>query len=234
MNRNFAAIILGGTGQVCGAAVAALLAIPGCREAVMVTRKPIAARSHVRNIVLDTGAAEFAERTAALAREVLSQGPASAVSCVGVGSGSMRWSEDELKRLELGVVGAFARGCHDAGIAQFCLLSAASSTARSPFRYVRVMGLKEDTVRKIGFTRLAIFRPGIIVGNVHTPAWAGWLGRLMPGPFGNIDQRILGRSIAAEIALHSREAGEATHENAAMKQLAAQLNGETLETLRGV
>ena len=44
------------------------------------------------------------------------------------------------------------------------------------------------------------------------------------GSFGNIDQRILGRSIAAEIAWHSREAGEVTRENAAMKKLAAQFN----------
>ena len=58
----------------------------------------------------------------------------------------------------------------------------------------------------------------------HTPAWVGWLGSLVPGSFGNIDQRILGRSIAAEIALHSREAGEVTRENAAMKELAAQFN----------
>src|SRR5882762_4980864 len=123
MIQNFAAIILGGTGQVGGAAVAALLAIPGCREVVMVTRKPIAARSRVRNVILDTGAADFAERIAALAREVLSQGPVSAVSCVGVGSG--------------------------------------------------------------------IFRPGVIVGNAHTPAWIGWLGRFVPGPFGSIDQRIV-------------------------------------------
>ena len=222
MKQNFAAMILGGTGQVGGAAVAELLAIPECREVVMITRKPIAARSRVRGIVLDTEAADFAERAAAVAREVLSLGPASAVSCVGVGSGSMRWSEEELQRLELGVVGAFARGCHRAGIAQFCLLSAVGSTARSRFRYVRVMGMKEDTVRGIGFTRLAIFRPGIIVGNAHTPAWAGWLGTLVPGPFGNIDQRILGRSIAAEIALHNREAGEVTLENAAMKKLAVQ------------
>ena len=176
----------------------------------------------MRNVVLDTGATDFAERIAALASEVLSQGPVSAASCVGVGTGSMRWSEEELKRLELGVVGAFARGCHDAGIAQFCLLSAAGSTARSWFRYVRVMGMKEDTVRSIGFARLAIFRPGIIVGNAHSPAWSVWLGRLVPGPFGNIDQQILGRSIAAEIALHSQEAGEVTRENAAMKKLAAQ------------
>jgi uncharacterized protein YbjT (DUF2867 family) len=223
MKQNFAAMILGGTGQVGGAAIAELLAIPECREVVMVTRKPVAARSRVRNVVLDTGAADFAERTAAIAREVLSQGLVSAVSCVGVGSGSRHWSEEELQRLEVDVVGAFARGCHKAGITQFCLLSAAGSAARSRFRYARIMGMKEDTVRKIGFIRLAIFRPGIIVGNAHTPAWVGWLGRLVPGPFGNIDQRILGRSITVEIALHSREFGEVTLKNAAMRKLAAQL-----------
>src|SRR5882757_3303269 len=226
MKQNFAAIILGGTGQVGGAAVVELLAIPECREVVMVTRTPIAARSRVRSVVLDTGAADFAERVAAIARELLTQGPASAVSCVGVGSGSTRWSEEELRRLELGVVGAFGRGCHDAGIAQFCLLSAAGSTARSRFRYVRIMGMKEDTVRSIGFTRLAIFRPGIIVGNAHTPAWVGWLGSVVPGRFGNIDQQILGRSIAAEIALHNQDTGEVTRENAAMKKLAAQQHTE--------
>ena len=223
MNQNFAVMILGGTGQVGGATVAELLATSECREVVMLTRKPIAPRPRVRNVVLDTSAADFAERTCLLAREVLSQGPVSAVSCVGVGSGSMRWSEEELRRLELGVVGTFARGCREGGIAQFCLLSAAGSTARSRFRYARIMGMKEDTVRNIGFRRLAIFRPGIIVGNAHTPAWAGWLGSLVPGRFGNIDQRILGRSIAAEIALHSREAGEVIRENAAMKKLAAEL-----------
>jgi uncharacterized protein YbjT (DUF2867 family) len=224
MTNNFAAIVLGGTGQVGGAAVTELLALSNCREVLMVTRKPIAPRARVRNIVLDTGAPDFADRIAALAREVLSQGPASAICCVGVGSGSMRWSEEELKRLELGVVGAFARGCREAGIAQFCLLSAVGSTARSRFRYVRVMGMKEDAVRDIGFSRLAIFRPGIIVGNAHTPAWVGWLGSLVPGKFGNIDQQILGRSIATEIALHSQDVGEVILENRAMKERAAELN----------
>src|SRR5580704_13724934 len=179
MNENFAAIILGGRRHVKNTTVAELLAIPECREVVMVTRKEIAARARVRNVVLDTGAADFAARSASLAREVLSQGPASAVSCVGVGAGSARWSEEELQRLEVGVVGAFAR--------------------------------------------LAIFRPGIIVGNAHTPAWAGWLGKLVPGPYGNIDQQILGRSIAGEIALHNRDAGEVIRENAAMKKIAAHL-----------
>ncbi len=123
MKQNFAAIIIGGTGQVGGSTVAELLAIPQCREVVMISRKAVASRPRVRNVVLDTGAADFSERVAALARETLSQGPASAISCVGVGSGSARWSEEELKRLELGVVGAFARGCHDAGVSSFaCFL----------------------------------------------------------------------------------------------------------------
>jgi uncharacterized protein YbjT (DUF2867 family) len=224
VNRNFAAIILGGTGQVGGAAVAELLAIPECREVVLLSRKPVAPQTRVRNVVLDTGAQDFAARTAVLARDVLSQGPASAVSCVGVGSGSARWSEEELKRLELGVVGAFARGCHEAGVTQFCLLSAAGSTARSRIRYARVMGMKEDAVRAVGFTRLAIFRPGVIAGNAHTPAWMGWLGKIIPGPFGSIDQQILGRAIAAEIALHSGKSGEVIRENPAMKKLAALLS----------
>jgi len=223
MTQNFAAIILGGTGQVGSAAVAELLAIPQCREVVMITRKPLAPQPRIRNIVLDTAALDFADRVAAISREVLKQGLASAISCVGVGSGSMRWTEEELKRLELGIVGAFAQGCHNAGIVQFCLLSAVGSTAKSRFRYVRVMGMKEDTARAIGFRRLAIFRPGIIVGNAHTPAYAGWFGSLVPGKYGNIDQQTLGRSIAAEVALHSGELGEVILENAAMKRLAAQL-----------
>jgi hypothetical protein len=96
-------------------------------------QKAYCASIPVRNVILDTGAADFAYRTAVIARESLSQGSVSAVSCVGVGSGSARWTEEELKRLELGIAGGFARGCHDAGIAQFCLLSAVASTARSPF-----------------------------------------------------------------------------------------------------
>jgi hypothetical protein len=61
------------------------------------------------------------------------------------------------------------------------------------------MGMKEDTVRGIGFARLAIFRPGIIVGNAHTPAWVGWLGGLVPGSFGWEDScpgRLAGRTRA--------------------------------------
>ena len=47
-------------------------------------------------------------------------------------------------------------------------------------RYARIMGQREDTVRELGFKHLAILRPGIIAGNVHTPAVLARLGRLNP------------------------------------------------------
>lgn len=74
MKRNFAAIILRGTGQVGGAAVAELLTIPECREVVMVTRKPIGRDRGCAALFLIQALLNSPERTAAVAREVLSQG----------------------------------------------------------------------------------------------------------------------------------------------------------------
>jgi hypothetical protein len=173
----------------------------------------------VRPVILDTAAAQFPAEVTTLAQRILGHGdPVYGASCVGVGKGSRQWSEDALTALEIGVVGGFARGCHGGGITRFALLSAAGSTADSRIRYVRVMGLKEDTVRGIGFTRLAIFRPGIIAGNVHTPSSVAWLGRLIPGPFGTIEQDDIGRAFAAEFVNSSAPHGVVYLDNGAMRQ----------------
>src|SRR5207342_3298732 len=173
----FRVLIIGGTGQVGAAVMRALAAEPSCAEVVMVNRKAIAltADPRVRQVILDTAAARFPVEVTNLAQSMVAQGaPVYGASCVGVGTGSLKWSEEELKALEIGVVGGFARGCHAGGITQFALLSAVGSTPKSRIRYVRVMGLKEETVQGIGFRRLAIFRPGIIGGNVHTPGYVAW------------------------------------------------------------
>ena len=62
------------------------------------------------------------------------------------------------------------------------------------------MGLKEDTVLRVGFRSLAVFRPGIIAGNAHTPGYAAWLGRLIPGPFGTIEQDDIARAFVAAMS----------------------------------
>jgi hypothetical protein len=120
----------------------------------MVNRRAISLTSdpRVRQVILDTADAQFSAEVARLARSMVAEGdPVYGASCVGVGKGSMRWSEQELKALEIGAVGGFARGCQAGGITRFSLLSAVGSTAKSRIRYVRVMGLKEETVQGIDF-----------------------------------------------------------------------------------
>ena len=104
-----------------------------------------------------------------------------------------------------------------AGIERFGLLSAAGSGAGSWIRYARIMGEKEDAVRSLGFKRLAIFRPGIIAGNAHTPGFLALLGRVVPGSFGTIDQDDIGRAFVGEF-LHGQD-GTTILENAAMRRL---------------
>lgn len=218
----FRVLIIGGTGQVGSAVVRALSVEPSCAEVVMVNRKSLSpsANPRVRHVTLDTAASGFSREVAALAHSLVAQGdPVFGASCVGVGAGSLQWSEEELKALEIGVVGGFARGCHEGGITRFALLSAVGSSTTSRIRYARIMGLKEETVQAIGFERLAIFRPGIIGGNVHTPSYAAWFGRLIPGRFGTIEQDDIGRAFVAEFVSSPAPNGVACFENGAMRRM---------------
>ncbi len=221
---NFRALVIGGTGQVGSALVRALLAASECTEVISINRprNPLPTDARLRQVTMDTSAANFAAEVTGLARGCLAQGePVYAASCVGIGKGSAQWSEQDIRKLEIGVVGAFARGCLAAGIEQFGLLSAAGSSAISRIRYARIMGEKEDAVRSLGFKRLAIFRPGIIAGNAHTPGYLAALGRLVPGSFGTIDQDDIGRAFVGEF-LHGQD-GTTILENAAMRQRARAL-----------
>jgi NAD(P)-dependent dehydrogenase (short-subunit alcohol dehydrogenase family) len=126
----FRVLIIGGTGQVGAAVVRALAAEPSCAEVVMVNRRAISltADPRVRQVILDTADAQFPAEVTKLAQSMVAQGdPVYGASCVGVGKGSMKWSEEELKALEIGVVGGFARGCRAGGMLE---LRAATSLAR--------------------------------------------------------------------------------------------------------
>ena len=100
----FRALVAGGTGQVGSGLVRALLA-SSCTQVMMVNRRTIhlAADARLRQVIMDTSAANFAGEIAEVARKCSAQDePLYAASCIGIGKGSQQWSEKEVKQLEIG------------------------------------------------------------------------------------------------------------------------------------
>ena len=179
-------------------------------------------REKVVQVVVDTDADDF-EQTCE--REAL--GFDHGVSTLGIGSGSGSMTEEEMMHIEVGVLGRYARGCKAAGIESFLLLTAVGSrwiNART--KYGRVMAHKEQQIVEMGFNRLAVFKPGIIVGNSHTPGWLTFFTRAIPSASGwsNIEQDDLGKAFAAYLEFpEDHQEGVQKLDNAAMVALAMKL-----------
>ena len=64
-----------------------------------------------------------------------------------------------------------------------------------------MLGKKYRTVLEAGFNKLAVFKPGVIVGNAHTPHWMTYFTRLVPDSFGwgNIHQEEVARAFVAHL-----------------------------------
>ena len=195
-------ILFGGSGEVGGAVARALIESEACERLTLLGRRAVPeleGEAKVEQVVVDTGAADFEERVREKAR-----GHDVAISCVGIGSGTMSMSEEQLMAVEVQMVGKFARGCKAAGIEVFELLTAVGvkeSSAGSGIKALRVLGKKHRTVREVGFEKLAVFKPGTIVGNAHTPRWATFFTGLIPDSwgFGNIHQDEVARAFVAHL-----------------------------------
>ena len=85
-----------------------------------------------------------------------------AFSCLGTtlavaGSKEAQW------RVDYDYQYAFAEHCRQNGVATFVLVSAAGATAQSKLFYNRMKGQLEDAVKALGFPRLLIFQPSILI-----------------------------------------------------------------------
>lgn len=195
-------VLFGGSGEVGGAVARALIESDACSELLLIGRRELpefAAVAKVRQSVVDTAASDF---DAIVAEKV--RGFDVGICCIGVGSGTRTMTEAEMAAVEVELSAAFARACKAAGIENFELLTAVAvdeNTVRSRIKYTRVIGKKFVAVRDVGFKKLAVFRPGMIVGNKHTPSWATHFTALIPDSlgFGNIHQDEIGRAFAAHL-----------------------------------
>jgi hypothetical protein len=116
----------------------------------------------------------------------------------------MSITEEQMMEIEVDMVGKYARGCKAAGIEIFELLTAvgvSERSANSRIKYLRVLGKKLNIVREVGFHKLAVFKPGTIVGNAHTPTWVTPFTALIPDAlgWGNILQDEVAQAFVAHL-----------------------------------
>ncbi len=148
------ALIIGATGATGKDLVTQLLADDTYSEVHCFVRKPLALthpKLHAHVVDFETP-----EAWADLLRGDV------AFSCLGTtlavaGSKEAQW------RVDYDYQYAFAEHCRQNGVATFVLVSAAGATAQSKLFYNRMKGQLEDAVKALGFPRLLIFQPSILI-----------------------------------------------------------------------
>ena len=166
----YSAVVLGSTGNVGRQIVNLLAASPAVRQAVVVNRRQtdgFKGMPTVREVVVPDmdRLAEAAERAA---REA---GATVGFCAIGVGQGSQKMPEAEVRRIEVQYPEAFAKGCKAGGVLSMGLMTAAGSDIKSAFTYVRISGEKERAVTGVGIPALGIYQPSVILGNSNTPSY---------------------------------------------------------------
>ncbi|WP_461475883.1 NAD(P)H-binding protein [Pararhodobacter aggregans] len=194
-------VMLGASGAVGGAALRALAGMPEVGRVTLLNRREIALPGpNMVQHVIDPG-------DPGSYRHLLA-GHDVALCALGVGEPS-KTPKDVLVRVDRDMPLAFAQACREAGIGHFSLLSAVGVSAGSRFLYVRTKGQLEDGLRALGFARLALFHPSMILtpenryGPMQGVLLALWprLNPLLAGPlrkYRGIRVEDLGRAMAVD------------------------------------
>lgn len=170
--KRYSAMVLGATGNVGGRIVHLLVESSLCERVVVVTRRKTGAFTSpkITEVVVDMDRLE--EEVAAHA-----QGVEIALAAFGVGKGSAKMADDEVRKIEVAYPRAFCRAAKAGGARVCALMTAAGADPNARMTYLKIMAEKESAVAALGFDFLGVYRPGVILGNSNTP---GVLGAVMP------------------------------------------------------
>jgi uncharacterized protein YbjT (DUF2867 family) len=166
----YSAVVLGSTGNVGRQIVNLLVASPAVRQVVVVNRRQTGEFGDIPKVreVVVPDMDKLAEAVELAAREA---GVTVGFCAIGVGKGSQKMPEAEVRKVEVQYPEAFAKGCKAAGVLSMGLMTAAGSDIKSSFTYARIIGEKEKAVTGIGIPTLGIYKPSVILGNSNTPPY---------------------------------------------------------------
>ena len=168
----YSAIVLGATGNVGGRIVRLLIKNPRCKKIVVVNRRKTHtfASPKVSEVVVSMDRLEEEVLPHAVGVDV-------ALAAFGVGKGSAKMPETEVRTIEIIYPQAFGRAARAGGARVAGVMTAAGANPESRMQYSRIIGEKEKAVAAVNFDFLGLYRPGVILGNTNTP---GYLGSVMP------------------------------------------------------
>jgi uncharacterized protein YbjT (DUF2867 family) len=154
--RSLSVVMLGASGAVGGHVVRRLAEFEGLRRLTLLVRRPLTPllNSAITQHIVDV-------MNPASYRSHL-PGHDAAVCTLGMGQPS-KFSKEEFVRVDKDAVLAFASACKEAQVRHFELLSAVGANSKSRFFYLRIKGELEDGLRSIGFERLSLFEPSMIL-----------------------------------------------------------------------
>src|SRR3954452_4898304 len=142
----YTAMLLGATGNVGGRILHLLVQSPLCTKLLVVTRRRVAALASpkVQQVVVNMDNLE--EEVAARA-----QGVGIALAAFGVGKGSAKMADEEVRKLEVTYPTAFASAAKAGGARVLAMMTSAGADPRSSSKYVRNMGDKETKAKALEF-----------------------------------------------------------------------------------
>ena len=125
-----------------------------------------------------------------------------ALAAFGVGKGSAKMPEQEVRKLEISYPQAFCRAAKAAGARVCGVMTAVGANPDAGTKYAKIIGEKEKAVESVLFDFLGIYRPAVILGNSNTPVALGYVMPLlnwaMPSKYHSIHKNDLARAMVAQ------------------------------------
>lgn len=153
---NLSVVLLGATGAVGSHVAHTLVSMSDVSDVTLLGRRPLEGieSPKVRQGIIDVFDAETY-------KSYLADQDA-AVCTLGVGQPS-KVNREDFVRIDKTSVLQFAAECKAAGIRHFELLGSVGANPRSRSFYLRTKGELEDGLKSLGFERLSLFRPSMIL-----------------------------------------------------------------------
>jgi uncharacterized protein YbjT (DUF2867 family) len=196
-NALYSAIVLGATGNVGGRIVQLLARNPLCKKVVVVTRRKMDALAHPKICEVVVNMDRLEEEIAPHA-----QGGDIALAAFGVGKGSAKMPEEEVRKIEVAYPLAFCRAARAAGARVCGVMTAVGADPAAGMKYAKIIGEKEKAVESVKFDFLGVYRPAVILGNSNTPGVLGYVMPLvhwaMPSKYHSIHKNDLARAMVAQ------------------------------------